>query len=104
MRADDAADAVMDLPQDRSQPVLDLLPEPQRTKVLTLLGYNTATAGGLMSIDYLAVARTAHHRRRPRTRPGTATSQQPEALTTIYSLDPDGRLNGAISLVQRPAA
>jgi hypothetical protein len=99
MRADDAADAIMDLPQDRRLAVLDLLPDPQRTKIRTLLGYNTSTAGGLMGMDYLTVpdqasigealdlVRTSH-------------SHQPEALTTIYSLDPDGRLVGAISLVR----
>lgn len=35
MRADDAADAVAELPQRRRQPVLDLLSPGQRTKVLT---------------------------------------------------------------------
>jgi hypothetical protein len=40
MRADDAADAIAELPQRRRQPVLDLLPPGQRTKVLTLMGFN----------------------------------------------------------------
>ena len=48
MRADDAADAIAELPQRRRQPVLDLLPPGQRTKVLTLMGFNSASAGGLM--------------------------------------------------------
>src|SRR6202035_563891 len=55
MRADDAADAIADLPQQRRQPVLDLLPAGQRTKVLTLMGFNPASAGGLMGVDSLAV-------------------------------------------------
>lgn len=50
MRAD-AADAIAKLPQPRRQPVLDLLPAGQRVKVLTLLGYNAASAGGLMGVD-----------------------------------------------------
>ncbi len=45
MRADDAADAIAELPQRRRQPVLDLLPPAQRTKVLTLMGFNPTSAG-----------------------------------------------------------
>src|SRR3984885_13774593 len=41
MRADDAADAIAELPQSRRQPVLDLLPAGQRANVLTPLGYNS---------------------------------------------------------------
>lgn len=99
MRADDAADAVMDLPQERRKLVLDMLPEPHRTKVLTLLGYHTATAGGLMGMDYLAVHEGATIAD-ALAAVGTATTHQPEALTTIYSLSDDGRLVGALSLVR----
>ena len=59
MRADDAADAVAELPQRRRQPVLDLLPPGQRTKVLTLMGFNPSSAGGLMGMDFVAVPATA---------------------------------------------
>ena len=55
MRADDAADAIAELPQNRRQPVIDLLPPGVRTKVLTLMGFNPASAGGLMGVDFLAV-------------------------------------------------
>lgn len=98
MRADDAADAIADLPQQRRQPVLDLLPAGQRTKVLTLMGFNPASAGGLMGVDFLAVpaATTAAD-----ALAAVAASQtlQPEALTSVYSLDEGGRLAGAVRLV-----
>src|ERR1039457_3823747 len=55
MRADDAADAVAELPQHRRRAVLDLLPPGQRTKVLTLMGFNPTSAGGLMGVDFVAV-------------------------------------------------
>jgi hypothetical protein len=99
MRADDAADAVMDLPQDRRQKVLDLIPGPQQTKVLALLGYHDATAGGLMGTDYLALPEErsiADALQKLR----VATTQQPEALTTIHSLHPDGTLAGTLGLVR----
>ncbi len=57
MRADDAADAITELPQRRRQRVLDLLPAGQRTKVLTLMGFNPTSAGGLMSMDFVALPR-----------------------------------------------
>jgi hypothetical protein len=98
MRADDAADAIAELPQPRRQPVLDLLPPGQRTKVLTLMGFNPTSAGGLMGVDFLAV-------------PGDASagealdavarsaSLQPEALTSVHCIDQRGRLCGVAKLV-----
>jgi CBS domain-containing protein len=98
MRADDAADAIADLPQDRRQPVLELLPAGHRAKVTALLGYNPASAGGLMGLDFLALSRdipVAGALERVR----TAHTLQPEALTTIFSVNDRGRLRGAASLV-----
>ncbi len=98
MRADDAADAVADLPQDRRHPVLELLPAGQRAKVRALLGYNPTTAGGLMGLDYLALpVTTTAGAALERVR--AAATLQPEALTTVFSLDERGRLRGAASLV-----
>lgn len=99
MRADDAADAMMELAQDRRQSILDLLPDSQRAKVLTLLGYNKATAGGLMGTEFLALPQDATVQL---ALDGVrdARTHQPEALTTIYSLAPDGKLVGTLGLVQ----
>ena len=99
MRADDVADAIMDLPQERRQNVLGLLPSVQNTKVMALLGYNAATAGGLMGPDYLALSENqsvANALSKLR----EATTQQPEALTTIHALRADGTLSGTIALVR----
>jgi CBS domain-containing protein/sporulation protein YlmC with PRC-barrel domain len=98
MQADDAADAVAELPQSRRQPVLDLLPPGQRTKVLTLLGFNSTSAGGLMAVDYVAVpsrAKVADALAEIR----AATTLQPEALTTVHAVDADGALSGVARLV-----
>lgn len=99
MRADDAADAVMDLPQERRTAILALLPTTQHAKVLALLGYHDATAGGLMGTDYTALPSTSSVADAINS-VRAATAQQPEALTTIYSLHPDGTLAGVIGLVQ----
>lgn len=98
MRADDAADVIADLPQRRRETVLDLLSPGQRDKVLTLMGFNPTSAGGLMGMDFLALPAdtpvgdvVAMVRR--------ATSLQPEALTSVHALDDRGRLVGVARLV-----
>ena len=98
MRADDAVDAISELPQRRRQPVLDLLPIGQRTKVLTLMGFNPTSAGGLMGLDFLAVAsdvRVGEALEAVR----NASSLQPEALTSVHALDAGGCLTGVAKLV-----
>jgi CBS domain-containing protein/sporulation protein YlmC with PRC-barrel domain len=98
MRADDAADAIAELPQQRRQPILDLLPPGQRTKVLTLMGFNATSAGGLMGVDFVALPgmssvgdALAQVRESP--------SLQPEALTSVHAVDGDGVLRGVARLV-----
>jgi MgtE intracellular N domain/CBS domain len=98
MRADDAADAVAELPQQRRQPVLDLLPAGQRTKVLTLMGFNATSAGGAMGVEFVAVpTMTSVSEALARIR--EAVSLQPEALTSVYAVDYDGVLRGVARLV-----
>src|SRR5215469_8284790 len=98
MRADDAADAISELPQRRRQPVLDLLPAGQRTKVLTLMGFNPTSAGGLMGVDFIALpgltmVRDALARVRE------SPLLQPEALTSVHVVDAEGGLQGVARLV-----
>ncbi len=98
MRADDAADAVAELPQQRRQPILDLLPPGQRTKVLTLMGFNATSAGGLMGVDFVALpgmSSVGDALARVRESP----SLQPEALTSVHAVDDDGVLRGVARLV-----
>ena len=98
MRADDAADAIAELPQRRRQPVLDLLPPAQRAKVLTLMGFNSTSAGGLMGMDYIALpclATVSDALARVR----ESALLQPEALTSVHAVDEDGGLRGVARLV-----
>jgi hypothetical protein len=98
MRADDAADTVAELPQNRRQPVLDLLPPGQRTKVLTLLGFNRTSAGGLMGVDFVALpTMTSVGDSLAAIR--QSASLQPEALTSVHAIDSDARLRGVVRLV-----
>jgi Mg/Co/Ni transporter MgtE len=98
MGADDAADAVADLPQRRRQAVLDLLPAQHRRKVLALLGFNPTSAGGLMGVDLLALPPTT-----PAAEALAAVAEDrataPEALHTIHVVDSRRRLLGVVPLV-----
>jgi CBS domain-containing protein len=98
MRSDDAADAISDLRQSRRRRVLDLMPAPQRTKVITLMGFNPESAGGLMNVDFVSCAASATA--------GTALALiadartvQPEALIKMHVLDEDKRLAGVVSVI-----
>jgi MgtE intracellular N domain/CBS domain/PRC-barrel domain len=98
MRADDAADAIAELPQRRRQPVLDLLPPAQRTKVLTLMGFNATSAGGLMGVDFIALPSMSSVRE-ALARVGQSSGLQPEALTSVHAVDDVAGLRGVANLV-----
>src|SRR4030088_618057 len=57
MAPDDAADILGHLDQERRLPVLNLMTASQQHKLRKLLQYHPTTAGGLMSPDYVSVAR-----------------------------------------------
>jgi len=98
MRADDAADAIAELPQRRRQPVLDLLPPSQRAKVLTLMGFNPTSAGGLMGVDFIALPSMTQVREALAS-VSQSSLLQPEALTSVHAVDDDGALRGVATLV-----
>jgi CBS domain-containing protein len=97
MESDDAADLVSELPEERRDEVVRLLPLVQRRRVRALLGYDPATAGGLMSPEFLCVFSQATQREvieRIRTSHISA-----EALGWIYVMNASKRLAGAVALV-----
>jgi CBS domain-containing protein len=97
MEADDAADLVRELPEERREEVVRLLPLVQRRRVRALLGYDPATAGGLMSPEFVCVysqATPAEVLERIRSSKISA-----EALAWVYVMNAHKRLNGAIALV-----
>jgi hypothetical protein len=98
MRADDAADAISDLRQSRRRRVLELMPAPQRTKVITLMGFNPDSAGGLMNVDIVSCAAdvTAEE---ALAIIAAARSLQPEALLKMHILTEDRRLTGVVTVI-----
>lgn len=96
METDDAVDALLELEDEQRQRIVELLPSTQRRRVETLLGYEPATAGGLMSPDFVCVygqatVREALERLRLSTAP-------PETLETVFVMGTSRRVQGAIAL------
>jgi CBS domain-containing protein len=98
MRADDAADAIMDLRQSRRRRVLDSMPAPQRTKVLTLLKFNPDSAGGLMNVDIVCCG-TRATAGEALALIGVDQAVQPEALLQMHVLNENGQLAGVVSVI-----
>jgi hypothetical protein len=97
MAPDDAADLIIELDHDRRLPILALLPQPQQTKVRTLLNYNPETAGGLMSPDFVALPDSTTV---SAALAAIAASRAPEeALSVVFVLDADGKASGTVSLL-----
>ncbi|HZC94195.1 MAG TPA: CBS domain-containing protein [Mycobacterium sp.] len=98
MRADDAADAIMDLRQSRRRHVLECMPAPQRTKVVTLLKFNPDSAGGLMNVDIVCCG-TRATAGEALALIGVAQAVEPEALLQMHVLNDTGRLAGVVSVI-----
>jgi CBS domain-containing protein len=97
MAADDAADLIVEIDQDRRGRILALLPPAQQHQIETLLGYNPSTAGGLMSPERIVLGEeesVAVALERVR-----SSEIPPATLTTIYVHDAQGALSGSVFVV-----
>jgi CBS domain-containing protein len=97
MAADDAADLIVEIEQERRGHILALLPAAQRRQIEALLGYNPSTAGGLMSPDFISAgdedtAEMTIEKVR-------ASTLSPGTLTTVYLCDREGKLTGSVLIV-----
>jgi CBS domain-containing protein len=97
MAPDDAVDLIGELDQERRPKILALLPPRHRRQIEALLGYNPSTAGGMMSLDFVALGERD---------PVSSALEQvrgsgiaAEALISIYVCDDDGRLVGSAPIV-----
>jgi magnesium transporter len=96
METDDAVDLLGDLPEDRREQVVRLLPAVQRRRVRALAGYDPATAGGLMSPEFVCLyAQATKEEAIGRIERSRAPA---DTLAWIYVMNLDRRLKGAIAL------
>lgn len=96
METDDAADLVLQLPEERREDVIGLLPGFHERRLRALLGYDPATAGGLMTPEFVCVYADAT---REEVLDRVERSKLPaDALAWIYGMNTHRRLRGGIAL------
>jgi CBS domain-containing protein len=96
METDDAVDLLGDLPEERREGVVLLLPAVQRRRVRALAGYDPATAGGLMSPEFVCLyAQATKAEAIGRVERSRAPA---DTLAWVYVMNLDRRLKGAIAL------
>src|SRR5579864_8778653 len=98
MEPDAAADLLADLPLERSEQILEEMEPKERDEVTELLTFGERTAAGRMTTEYIAVppqATVAETVLKIRAFGGPA-----ELISTIYLINPGGKLAGAVPLVK----
>jgi sporulation protein YlmC with PRC-barrel domain len=96
MAPDEAADALAELEDETSEEILQEMDVEPKSEVTELLEYEEDTAGGLMNTEYVALdegATVADAVAAVR-----ANEDQLEVLNTIFLIDREGRLTGAVPL------
>jgi CBS domain-containing protein len=97
MAADDAADLIVELDQDRRGRVLARLPPGHRRQIEALLGYNPSTAGGLMSPAFISVG--AADTVAQAIEKACASEVTASTFTTVYTRDTAGKLSGSVTVL-----
>jgi CBS domain-containing protein/sporulation protein YlmC with PRC-barrel domain len=98
MAPDDAADLLLELPQERRLPILNLLPLAKQRKLRSLLGHNPSTAGGLMNPDFVSVDDSAKVKAALERVRSSELGQQQASIVCVCG--EDGRLAGALTLAE----
>lgn len=97
MDPDAAADLLGDLPEEKSEEILEEMEPEEREEVSELLEYRENTAAGRMTTEYLALP--------PSATVGDAIEKlrqfegEAESISTVYLIDRDEKLIGAVPLV-----
>jgi magnesium transporter len=98
MAPDEAADVLAELGKETSEEILDEMESEPETEVRELLEFEEDTAGGLMNTEYVALAETAT------VEDAIAALRQNEelleTLNTLFLVDADERLTGAVPLAR----
>jgi CBS domain-containing protein/sporulation protein YlmC with PRC-barrel domain len=98
MEPDAAADLLADLPEERTSEILLEMKPEERREMVELLEFGEKTAAGRMNTEYLAVNQgaTVHDAIETLRRFQGGV----ETVSTIYLVDEEGRLTGAVPLAK----
>ncbi|MFI5004840.1 MAG: magnesium transporter MgtE N-terminal domain-containing protein [Solirubrobacterales bacterium] len=97
MAPDDAADLIGEIDQERRGRILALLPVAGRRRIETLMGYNPATAGGMMSPDFIELAQESSVE--DAIAAVRASRIAPGMLSTVFVHEAEGALAGSVAVV-----
>jgi magnesium transporter len=96
MAPDEAADILAELESETSQEILEEMEPEPKTEVSELLEFEEDTAGGMMNTEYIALPDSA-----PCSEALAAIRENEdlaETLNTVFLVDADGRLTGAVPI------
>jgi Mg/Co/Ni transporter MgtE len=96
MAPDEAADALAELEDETSEEILQEMEVEPKSEVSELLEYGEDTAGGMMNTEYVALDEGATIA--DAVVAVRANEDQLEVLNTIFLIDREGRLTGALPL------
>jgi magnesium transporter len=98
MSPDEAAHVLAELEEETSSEILDELTDESKSEVAELIEYRDHTAGALMNTEYVAVSETATVQ--DAIDALRENEELLESLNTIFLLDADERLTGAVPLAR----
>ncbi|MFN2563513.1 MAG: magnesium transporter [Gemmatimonadaceae bacterium] len=104
MTPDDRADLLEEMDEERAEEILEEIPTEARRETEALLRFDPASAGGLMTTEFVAVPDTTTVEAALEGVRAMARTGRREAMYAVYTTDPQGRLNGVLSLRELLAA
>jgi magnesium transporter len=96
MAPDEAADLLAELGEETSEEILQEMDTEPKTEVRELLEYEEDSAGGMMNTEYIALDDTATVADAMAALKGN--EELLESLNTLFLIDRDGKLTGAVAL------
>ena len=98
MAPDEAADALAELEEETSEEILEEMETEPKAEVQELLEFEEDTAGGMMTTEYLALRENATVADAVEALKGNEDLL--ETLNTLFLIDAEGRLAGAVPLAR----
>ncbi|HEX3865519.1 MAG TPA: magnesium transporter [Gemmatimonadaceae bacterium] len=104
MTPDDRADTLEEIDEEHAEEILSEISTTARQETERLLAYETDTAGGLMTTEFVSVAEDMSIEAALESVRAAARSSRKEAINTIYATAVDGHVVGVMSLRELLAA
>jgi sporulation protein YlmC with PRC-barrel domain/CBS domain-containing protein len=98
MAPDEAADALAELEEETTEEILEEMETEPKSEVRELLEFAEDTAGGMMNTEYVALRDTATVADAVEALKGN--EELLETLNTLFLIDAEGRLTGAVPLAR----